>query len=202
MSVPARTGGLRHVRRAAIVGGSVFAPARPGYAASYGYAAGYAERCTFCGIAAGHIPAEVVHDWGTGIAIKPLDPVNDGHVLVIPRRHVATFAEDPVGTGASAINAAQYAAEVGDCNVIVNVGRAAGQSVFHLHWHILPRTPGDGLVMPWSHQERTSCGHPRSLHGPLGCGGVGFDGGGTGGGTGFVRCPCRYAANDMHHDPC
>lgn len=144
--------------------------------------------CTFCGIVAGHVPADIVHRWDEAIAIRPLDPVNAGHTLVIPTHHVDTFAAHPSWSGVTAACAAEFAAEIGDCNVIVNVGRDAGQTVFHLHFHLIPRTPGDGLLFPWSHQEKTSCGHAREIHGPTGCS--------------ASPCPCRYAAADMHHPTC
>ncbi|KUH36133.1 HIT domain-containing protein [Streptomyces kanasensis] len=80
--------------------------------------------------------------------------VNDGHVLVIPRVHVADAIEDPDVTAAAVRRAAQYAAEAGgDLNLITSVGADATQTVFHLHWHVVPRTAGDGLPLPWTPQH-------------------------------------------------
>lgn len=115
-----------------------------------------AERtCVFCSIAAGQAPAVVVREWPDALAIRPRSGgVNAGHVLVIPRVHVADAIEDPEITAAAVRRAAQYAAEIGaDLNLITNVGPAATQTVPHLHWHVVPRAAGDGLPLPWTPQH-------------------------------------------------
>ncbi|MEU0937666.1 HIT domain-containing protein [Embleya sp. NPDC005971] len=112
--------------------------------------------CVFCEIASGAAPATFIREWRDAFAIVPLDPVAPGHVLVIPREHVADIAEDQFVSGATMQRAAELADEVGDCNVITSRGRAATQTVFHLHLHVVPRTAGDGLTLPWTGQARTS----------------------------------------------
>ncbi|WP_405506392.1 HIT family protein [Streptomyces cyaneofuscatus] len=110
--------------------------------------------CVFCAIAAGEAPATVVHEWPDALAIRPRGGVNDGHVLVIPRTHVANAIEDPAVTGATMTRAAELAAEAGtDLNLITSVGAAATQTVHHLHIHIVPRAHGDGLPLPWTPQQ-------------------------------------------------
>jgi histidine triad (HIT) family protein len=108
------------------------------------------ERCVFCQIVNGRAPAEVLHRWGGAIAITPLNPVTPGHVLVIPRKHVEHFASAPLVTCQVVAHAASYARNVGGSfNLITSAGRAATQTVFHLHVHLVPRHPGDGLALPW-----------------------------------------------------
>jgi histidine triad (HIT) family protein len=108
------------------------------------------NRCVFCDIFAGEAPATIVRTWPAAIAFKPLNPVTDGHTLVIPATHVRDVAEDPYVSAATMHAAAEYAAEVGSCNVITSVGRDATQSVFHLHLHVVPRRKDDGLALPWT----------------------------------------------------
>jgi histidine triad (HIT) family protein len=109
--------------------------------------------CEFCQIAAGVAPADVVREWPDAVAIRPRSGgVVAGHVLVLPRVHVADVGTDPVVTGAVMHRAAELAAEVPAANVITSRGTAATQSVFHLHVHVVPRVDGDGLVLPWTTQ--------------------------------------------------
>ncbi|WP_210745298.1 HIT family protein [Nocardia flavorosea] len=104
----------------------------------------------FCKINRGEAPATIVDEWSDALAIVPLGPVVDGHVLVIPKLHVADFTEDPKVTAATMRRAAQYAAGRHDsANVITSMGRAATQSVFHLHVHVVPRAEDDELMVPW-----------------------------------------------------
>ncbi|MFC7331403.1 HIT family protein [Marinactinospora rubrisoli] len=109
--------------------------------------------CVFCRIAAGDPaePATVIQEWPDALAIVPLGPVTPGHWLVIPRTHVRDAAERPEVTAATVYRAAELIGETGDdVNLIVNVGTAAGQTVDHLHVHIVPRKAGDSLALPWT----------------------------------------------------
>lgn len=106
--------------------------------------------CPFCDIVAGTAPARVVREWPDALAIAPTDGVTAGHTLVIPKTHVADVGVDPEVSAATMLRAAELAAELGPCNIITSRGRAATQSVFHLHLHLLPRRGGDGLALPWS----------------------------------------------------
>lgn len=113
--------------------------------------------CTFCDIIAGDGPAEIVRIWpGIALAVVPLYPVTPGHLLVIPMVHVVDAAQDPGVTGDAATCAAELAGERGPFrafNLITSAGSAATQTVFHLHWHYVPRAEGDGLALPWSSQQ-------------------------------------------------
>lgn len=106
------------------------------------------SNCVFCAIVAGTEPATVVRRWDDAIAIVPLGPVTPGHVLVIPAVHVQDATVDPDVTAV----AMRRAAELADapCNIITSAGREASQTVPHLHVHIVPRTFGDGLALPWT----------------------------------------------------
>ncbi|MFF8986839.1 HIT family protein [Streptomyces globisporus] len=99
---------------------------------------------------AGTAPARVVREWPDALAIAPTAGVTAGHTLVIPKTHVADVGVDPEVSAATMLRAAELAAELGPCNIITSRGRAATQSVFHLHLHLLPRRGGDGLALPWS----------------------------------------------------
>lgn len=105
--------------------------------------------CVFCAITAGQAAAEIVQVWADAIAVVPLDPCTDGHLIVIPRAHVEDAAEDPIITGAAAARAAEIAEHAAPCNIITSVGAHASQTIRHLHWHVVPRRPGDGLALPW-----------------------------------------------------
>lgn len=100
--------------------------------------------CVFCKIAAHEIPSEVVLEDGDVVAFRDSRPVAPLHVLVVPRRHVASAAQaDPGTLGKVSAAAARVAREAGrsDYRLVVNVGPGAGQSVAHLHVHVLAGRP-------------------------------------------------------------
>jgi histidine triad (HIT) family protein len=109
------------------------------------------DGCPFCEILAGSSPAEIQREWDGAIAITPLNPVTDGHVIIIPRKHVADFTSETDWTAGAMWCAAEYAKTIGvDCNLITSKGEAATQTVYHLHIHVVPRAAGDGLRLPWT----------------------------------------------------
>ena len=106
--------------------------------------------CIFCKIAAHEIPAQIVHEDDDVVVFRDLRPVAPFHVLVIPKRHVDSLAQsDPALAGRVAAAAAKAAAEAGysesGYRVVTNVGPDAGQSVAHLHFHVLA---GRSLAWP------------------------------------------------------
>jgi histidine triad (HIT) family protein len=105
------------------------------------------DPCVFCEIVAEREPAVFVRRWTDAVAIVPLEPVVDGHVLVLPRVHVPDATDHPETTALVMRRAASLA--VPPCNLITSAGREATQSVFHLHVHIVPRRENDGLALPW-----------------------------------------------------
>lgn len=90
------------------------------------------------------------------MVIEPLNPVTPGHLIVIPKQHITGFADNPAVFEAVAWAAANYVNGLpvrGDWNLITSMGPAATQTVEHLHIHLVPRRPGDGLELPWSVTE-------------------------------------------------
>lgn len=107
----------------------------------------HVDGCPFC---------EQAPDNGTdAYMLSPLNPVTPGHMLFIPTRHVEDAVEDPALTATVMFAACSMAKQnyVGDFNLITSVGAAATQTVRHLHIHMVPRTPGDGLMLPWTGQS-------------------------------------------------
>lgn len=107
-----------------------------------------ARACPFCEIIAGRAPGVLRREWDDAVALIPLNPVTPGHTLIIPREHVANYAEDPDVTAAVMRRAAEYAPAEAS-NLITSLGPAATQTVQHLHVHVVPRSDGDGLPLPW-----------------------------------------------------
>jgi histidine triad (HIT) family protein len=112
--------------------------------------ADYDPDCLFCRIAAGEIPSEIVHSDDQIVVFRDINPRAPTHVLAIPRRHIPSAAE--LTDGDAPLLAALFAAlrrvaeEAGvrSYRIVTNVGADAGQSVFHLHFHLLA-----GRTMTW-----------------------------------------------------
>ena len=105
--------------------------------------------CPFCGIAAGTIPATIVYSDEDVVAFRDIDPKAPTHVLLIPREHISSAAEltpadDPLW-GRLLHVAQEIAADEGinetGYRLVVNVGPDAGQSVEHMHMHLLGGRP-------------------------------------------------------------
>lgn len=102
--------------------------------------------CIFCAIAAGEIPSFKVFEDDIAIAFLDINPFTKGHTLVVPKTHCATI-EDASGEllGALAARVKKVAAHIKGAlpcdgfNILQNNGAAAGQTVAHLHFHIVPR---------------------------------------------------------------
>lgn len=101
----------------------------------------------------------MVDQWPDAIAFVPLNPVTSGHVLVVPRVHVQSAIASPWLAGRMMTCAAQLARSYDSANILTSIGRAATQSVMHLHLHVVPRTQGDGLMLPWG-----TTGDPHEPH--------------------------------------
>lgn len=109
------------------------------------------SECVFCDIVAGDELASIEREWDDALAIVPLNPVTDGHVLIIPKKHVADALIDPPTTAMVAERTAEFAGDhYYDCNLITSCGEIATQTVFHLHFHVVPRREADGLPLPWT----------------------------------------------------
>jgi histidine triad (HIT) family protein len=103
------------------------------------------DDCLFCKILAGEIPADIIFESDDAIAFRDINPQAPTHVLIIPRRHVATIndleAGDELLVGNLFLVARKIAADEGIADagyrVAMNCNEAAGQTVFHLHLHLL-----------------------------------------------------------------
>lgn len=99
--------------------------------------------CLFCRIVAGDIPADVVAETESTLAFRDIDPQAPTHVLVIPKEHYRDIGDltrgNPELSSAVFAAAADAAAELGldHYRVVLNTGEQAGQSVFHVHAHLL-----------------------------------------------------------------
>jgi histidine triad (HIT) family protein len=116
--------------------------------------------CIFCKIVHGSIPSVKVLETDHALAFLDINPVNKGHVLLVPKAHHADLASLPEDLAAETARlvpklarAIQAATGADGLNLIVNNGEAAGQTVFHGHWHLIPRFVDDPVNWPWPHEE-------------------------------------------------
>lgn len=98
--------------------------------------------CLFCAIAAGEIPGTIVREDELTVAFRDIDPVAPTHVLVVPRRHVrdiGELAEHPQDAQAvlAAVREVARIEGLADYRTVLNTGAGAGQSVFHVHAHVI-----------------------------------------------------------------
>jgi histidine triad (HIT) family protein len=112
--------------------------------------------CIFCKIVAGDLPARIVDEDERTIAFMDIAPATRGHALVIPRAHstdiVSVGPEDLSAVALASQRLAARAKERLDAdgvNLLSSCGRAAWQTVFHFHVHVIPRYDGDPLRLPW-----------------------------------------------------
>lgn len=114
------------------------------------------DGCVFCRMVAGEIPVTKVYEDEAVLAFLDIGPISDGHTLVIPKEHCPQVHDcDPAVLSAVAARLGKIAGAVAAAmgaegyNVLVNNGRAAGQVVEHLHFHIIPRKTGDRVLSGW-----------------------------------------------------
>lgn len=106
--------------------------------------------CLFCAIAAGSVAAEIVLESEDIVAFLDTRPVFKGHVLLVPRKHVATLPDLPDDLALPFVAAGRrlataMVAGLGAQGSFVCANNVVSQSVPHLHLHVIPRTKGDGL---------------------------------------------------------
>jgi histidine triad (HIT) family protein len=111
--------------------------------------------CAFCEIVSGRAPANVVYEDERTLAFLDIHPANPGHTLVVPKRHVENVYALSDKDGAAVMSATRdVAAAIREAlqpdglNLFQTNGRAAFQSVFHFHMHLIPRWWDDGLLPP------------------------------------------------------
>ena len=108
--------------------------------------------CHLCMVVAGTVTRQVVHTWADALVIVPRPaPVVDGHLLVIPTRHVRDALEDAELTAQVVFRAVSYAAGQmgGSLNIATSIGKPATATEPHAHVHLVPREFGDGLPFLW-----------------------------------------------------
>ncbi len=112
--------------------------------------------CIFCKIVAGEIPSFKLYEDAATLAFMDINPVNDGHALIVPKAHyedVFAVSGDALAATAATVKkvaaAVQAALEPAGMNLLQCNGEAANQSVMHFHMHVIPRRIGDDLGMNW-----------------------------------------------------
>ncbi|HYE22607.1 MAG TPA: HIT family protein [Verrucomicrobiae bacterium] len=115
--------------------------------------------CVFCKIIEGTIPSSKIYEDDKTVAILNINPVSKGHALILPKKHSTDFLETEDSELQTSIVVVKKVAEAilkatgaAGFNIHVNTKPAAGQEIFHLHYHIIPRYQNDGLKV-WPHAE-------------------------------------------------
>lgn len=111
--------------------------------------------CTFCDLIHGAAEVSMCFEDADVVAFLDIQPVNPGHLLVVPREHYESLDDIPprlamhlyqVATDLAPV--VKHVAAAEGMNIVVNSGAAAGQDVFHYHVHVIPRRRGDGFDIP------------------------------------------------------
>lgn len=109
--------------------------------------------CIFCDIIEKKIPSRVVYEDEHVLSILDINPMAKGHTLVFPKKHVKDFLDSDLETIQTTIAVTKKLSEqiverlgAEGCNIVTNCGEAGGQSVEHLHFHIVPRMMNDGAI--------------------------------------------------------
>ncbi len=115
--------------------------------------------CIFCKIIKGEIPSFTIYDDDATMAFMDINPLTPGHALVIPKFHTPNMLEAPADslgavmtTVGKVSRAVQRVIAPEGINVLQANGPGAGQSVFHIHFHVIPRAADDGFTMNWPQQ--------------------------------------------------
>ena len=120
------------------------------------------SNCIFCKIIAGEIPSSTVYEDEDFKAILDVNPASRGHVIILPKNHAPNLFELPDEEASKVMIVAKKIAKAvkaayncDGVNILQNNGEAAGQTVFHLHVHVIPRFTGDTdtITMGWKPME-------------------------------------------------
>jgi histidine triad (HIT) family protein len=114
--------------------------------------------CVFCEILAGRLPSSTIDHDELCTAFLDIQPVNPGHILIVPNLHFARLADLDADTGAHLFRVAQRLAQAlrrsgvrcEGVDLLLADGEAAGQEVFHVHLHVVPRFEHDGFGFRFS----------------------------------------------------
>jgi histidine triad (HIT) family protein len=113
--------------------------------------------CLFCKIIAGELPGQIIAEDERTVAFMDINPATRGHALVVPRRHATDLLDiEPDDLAATVLAAQRVGRRASErlgadgVNLINSCGRAAWQTVFHFHVHVIPRYVDDPLRLPWT----------------------------------------------------
>ena len=113
--------------------------------------------CVFCKVIAGEIPSQVIDSDARTVTVMDINPATRGHVVVVTRAHAENLLELDDDDLLAAMQAVRRVTGLlkeklhpAGFNILHNIGRAAWQSIFHFHVHVIPRYAGDPLRLPWS----------------------------------------------------
>ena len=114
------------------------------------------DNCIFCKLAAGQIPSNTLYEDEDFRVIMDIAPAVKGHAIVLPKQHMNDLLSSEEDTAKKILfvvskiaSAIKDALGCDGINILQNNGEAAGQSVFHLHFHLLPRYENDHFTIPW-----------------------------------------------------
>ncbi len=114
----------------------------------------------FCKIVRKELPAGIVAEEEKALAFMDIMPARKGHVLVVPKAHAETMADIDIPDLHAAMalvhkvaRGMQASLQPPGYSVVQLNGAASGQTVFHVHFHVIPRKSGDGLALKWSHEQ-------------------------------------------------
>ena len=118
------------------------------------------DNCIFCKLANGQIPTNSIYEDEDFNVIMDASPAAKGHAIIIPKTHAADLFELPdeyaariMGTAKKCGRAIMDTLGCDGLNVLQNNGEAAGQTVFHLHVHLIPRFKNDDIKIRWEQKE-------------------------------------------------
>jgi histidine triad (HIT) family protein len=118
------------------------------------------DECLFCRIVKGELPSHRVAASQNFIAFLDISPISPGHTLIVPKKHATNMLDFPEFFGNELVEFSQRVAQAvvastgaQGFNFGLNNGPAAGQAIFHTHFHIIPRDPGDGLELWHGHKS-------------------------------------------------
>jgi len=121
------------------------------------------DSCIFCKIVRGEIPSYKVYEDRDTLAFLDINPVNLGHVLVIPKKHFENFQDIPSNVLCEIINIIKkltlsiiQSVQAKDYNIMLSNGKIAGQEVPHAHFHIIPRFEKDAFEVHFNSKKISS----------------------------------------------
>jgi len=130
------------------------------------------DDCIFCKIVRGEVPSYKVYEDEHTLALLDIFPACEYHTLVIPKKHCVNMFDIPPETAAHVMHTvkkvvALYESKLGlnDVHLVSNSGAKAGQTVFHLHFHIVPYFNDSKLPIPWPEHVELREKFPKMLEG-------------------------------------